>query len=107
MGCPWLSGLAMRWSYPPEIVRRATGDYRTEMDTIGEFVQERCVILPTASARGNALYAAYQDWCAATGERPISNRQFGSQLGARAEISKLPDDKGVRYEGIRLRQLAN
>jgi putative DNA primase/helicase len=82
----------------------ATASYRAEMDGIGRFLGECCLVMPNASARGRNLYSAYAKWCEESGERPISQKVFGLQLSVRPAISKVHDEKGVRYDGVGLRE---
>ena len=47
----------------PSEVTSATQEYRDEMDVLGEFLTDCCVLAPTRTARAKDLYAAYQKWC--------------------------------------------
>src|SRR5215208_7353338 len=70
----------------PEEVRDATEGYRSEMDVLAAFLEERCVVNQRASAGASALYGAYKEWCADAGEAAISQRKFGRQLGERGFV---------------------
>lgn len=62
-------------------VDEATAKYRAEQDELGAFINDCCVLLPSAKVRASALYEAYSKWC---GSRPsLSAREFGIQLGER------------------------
>jgi putative DNA primase/helicase len=67
---------------PPEVLA-ATDSYRSEMDVIGAFVAERCVVADCARAECGALYSAYAQWCEENGEHAVSQRRFGQQLEER------------------------
>jgi putative DNA primase/helicase len=67
---------------PPE-VREATAEYREEMDPIGGFLEERCVLDDREQIVSKELYAAYVEWCQGAEERPLSSRAFGRCLAAR------------------------
>lgn len=65
---------------PPAAVVEATEEYRTDMDVIGRFIKEVCVVLPAAQARTGALYKEYTNWCNANGEHAESLTLFGKYL---------------------------
>ncbi|ROR03379.1 primase-like DNA-binding domain-containing protein, partial [Desulfosoma caldarium] len=86
---------------PPEAVTEATEGYRSEMDTIGDFIDECCVVHPTLKAFASDLYKAYELWCKDAGARPYSQRRLGLTLGERG--FKRVTFKGHRlWEGIGL-----
>jgi putative DNA primase/helicase len=64
---------------PPEVLE-ATGQYRSEQDTLGAFLSDRCLQGPTYWAKACVLYAGYKDWCEQSGERSVSNRKFCAAL---------------------------
>ena len=47
---------------------------------MSHFLSERCVVTPEARATAGALYKAYQGWCEASGELPLSQKRFGGRL---------------------------
>jgi putative DNA primase/helicase len=72
---------------PPE-VRMAIADYRDEMDTLGEFLAECCVLSRDARVSSHDLYDEYKRWATDSGERVLSHKRFsqwmehrGTQLG--------------------------
>jgi len=67
----------------PEEVRAATTRYRTEMDTLGEFLAECYVREKAAWVSAAALYTTYLDWTKHAGEPAISKRALGSRLADR------------------------
>jgi putative DNA primase/helicase len=84
----------------PEEVRDATAEYRSEMDVVGQFLDECCMVDATTRARAAAIYAAYRKWADETGERVISQKRFGTRLtdrGFQREASN-----GVWYRGVGL-----
>lgn len=88
----------------PEEVKAATGQYREEMDGLGEFIEERCTLRPDLRTTPAALYRAYTEWAQANGENPrsmLSKRTFGLCL---SERGLLPGKSGsFRYwSGIAL-----
>jgi putative DNA primase/helicase len=85
----------------PEEVRDATEGYRSEMDVLAAFIDDRCSVHPKASVGATPLYNAYKDWCAEAGENAISQRKFGGQIGERG----FDKDKSgtITWYGIGLR----
>jgi P4 family phage/plasmid primase-like protien len=84
----WLIEGALLWQHeglePPAGVREATQDYRQEMDVLGEFLSECCVLAPGAEGTAAELYENYHHWAEAAGEKkPLSKRGFGLALGER------------------------
>jgi putative DNA primase/helicase len=67
----------------PTEVRGATAAYREEMDTLGKFIAECCVVGDGAQANSTQLYEAYQKCCERTGQRPVNLTNFGNSLGDR------------------------
>jgi P4 family phage/plasmid primase-like protien len=87
----------------PNEVRRATGEYRAEMDVLGQFVKECCEEGPDKSEAAAALYKAYHLWCEDGGERVISKRKFGIQLRERGfERYRGGADGGHRWRWVSL-----
>jgi putative DNA primase/helicase len=67
----------------PDEVRRATGEYRAEMDVLAGFISDCCVADSAAWVKFKDLYAAYQQWCSESGERPESKQRLGNHLKER------------------------
>lgn len=67
----------------PLAVQAASDDYRADMDLLGAFLDETCVLLPGIQCAADALYKAYTDWCDDNGERPLSQRRLGQTLTER------------------------
>jgi putative DNA primase/helicase len=58
----------------PDAVTQANTDYREESDTIKSFLDEVCIIEPSAQVAKNNLYEAYLNWAKNSGERFILNK---------------------------------
>ncbi len=67
----------------PQEVLSATQSYREEMDILGGFIDECCVVDRTAQATTKSLYAEYLKWCEENAERPITKNTFGTRLKER------------------------
>lgn len=85
---------------PPAPVTAAVGEYRGEMDVMGQFIAECCLIRPDAIATARDLYAAYVRWCADSGEMAVAQRRFGMALGERGFMRV--KDSVIKWRGIGL-----
>lgn len=86
---------------PPECVTQAVSEYRSEMDVLGAFIEERCEVDRLAEVTAKALYAAYRTWAEDAGERPVTQTAFGMAMVERG-FDKARKAGGYRYHGIRL-----
>lgn len=88
---------------PPATVRKATEDYQSEMDMIGPFIDECCVLQKGKETYAGPLYQSYVAWCQQNGEEAIKQRSFGGKLAEKG----LERDRGSGnkhlWRGILLR----
>ena len=87
----------------PQEVVQATLDYRTESDILGEWIEDRCVIAPMATASAADLYQSYRNWCDDSGQKPLSKRWFGGRLAERG-LNSVRTPRTRSWIGIGLRQ---
>jgi len=91
----------------PEIVLAATGEYSTEMDEVGQFIEEHCQLGPDFMAPATELYLAF---VGAT-KSQISQHSFGDRLRRKGFQNRDPatgkeyrTNKGKHgWKGLRLR----
>ncbi len=104
----WAVQGCLRWQReglgPPATVRQATQEYRTEMDTLGAFLEARCVVEPGAEGPASELYTAYVEWAKANGEHIDSQKVFGTRLTERGFTALKRGGARLRV-GVRLRNL--
>ena len=67
----------------PDMVRAAVKEYRAEMDILGAFLSENCLIGESFKVSAKALYASYRTWAEKNGERSATQRRFGSAMTER------------------------
>lgn len=83
----WMVRGCLEWQriglQAPEPVKRATAEYRDEMDALGEFIAECCIEGNAVETPSSELYAAYGRWCQRSGERQMSRMAFGNALTER------------------------
>jgi len=89
----------------PDSVKRATSDYRSEMDVLTEFIDDCCVIETTAEVTVKALYESYTRWCEQNQEKATKKRTFGARLFEKGfdQYQKTTGDRAKTWCGIGLR----
>jgi len=89
---------------PPDEVMAATENYRSEMDILGQFIEDRCLTGPGFQVSAKELYGAYVDWSESQGERrPMSQQFFGMRIVERGFERGRQTGGAVRYKGLGLR----
>ncbi|MDP9485580.1 MAG: primase-like DNA-binding domain-containing protein, partial [Actinomycetota bacterium] len=87
----WMVAGCLEWQEhglgEPESVKSATNRYREEMDTLAGFLEEHCVVHPSASVPASLLYQRYRKWCAEAGENEEPQKRFGMRLSERGFVS--------------------
>ena len=98
----WLVRGCQQWQErgldPPEVVREATNDYRTDSDTVAPFLDVCCVRRPGAEVRANELYRTYKTY---VGDSAMSQKAFGIRM--KGSFGSMKRASGVVYLGIGLR----
>ena len=89
----------------PQVIRDATDSYRKEMDSLGEWLEDECVVEEGAWEEYARLRESYVKWCKNSRE-PLGEVRFRQELDRRDFVSKRgrPVKKLIRYRsGLRLR----
>lgn len=68
---------------PPTEVMLATEKYKADMDILGDFIEDCCVITPHSRISKTDFYIAYENWCRHNRGQPISINAFGKKLKER------------------------
>ena len=88
----------------PQAVSQATNAYRVEEDILGQFLEDCCMILPTAKVSKAALKAAYLAWCNAESMTPISQNEFSRSMTERGYRETRVGNRNARaWAGIGLK----
>lgn len=88
----WMLEGCLRWqemslSDVPAAISSATAAYKTEMDVIGEWIDERCIVADRAITMSSILYASYSRWASESGHKnPLTRQAFGRRLSERGFI---------------------
>jgi len=103
----WLVTGCLEWQEKglaePAEVTAATRSYRSDMDVLGDFMNDCCVLDPGAQVTSADLNHAYRLWCAKNGEAPMSIRWLGLRLKERGFRVELTGRKRLRtWNGIGL-----
>ncbi|MFC1861738.1 phage/plasmid primase, P4 family [Chloroflexota bacterium] len=72
----------------PGEVTTETAIYRSEMDILGDFLDDCCAIEKTARVAHSDLYQAYEEWCHQNDEEPITKKMLTIELQGRNFVSK-------------------
>lgn len=89
----------------PAAVRAANAEYRAEMDSIGQFIEERCEVEADAAVSASTLYASYRHRSNDNGRAPVNPTIFGRTLSTRGFR---PEKRGggAKYRvGLKLRTI--
>lgn len=87
-------------------VSQAVASYRAEMDPIGPFVEDDCILDPAQSETGMRLYGSYKQWCADASVHPITEPDFRARLealGLEKFKKTIASKDRAAYKGIGLR----
>jgi phage/plasmid-associated DNA primase len=83
-------------------VKEATSDYRGDMDTVGQWIEERCLLDQGATVPTSALHMDYKGWAANEIGFELSPARFGRDLTDRG-FNKIKGTGGRRLtRGLRL-----
>lgn len=69
---------------PPDVVSKATSEYRDDMDTMGRWLSDCCVEVHAAETAASDLYASYKEWAREKGHMTASARKLGEYLQSRS-----------------------
>jgi putative DNA primase/helicase len=104
----WVVEGAREWAQegldPPDEVRLATQEYRTEMDVLAAFIEDCCEVEHHETAFAGKLWSAWQRWCEEKGEAAGSQKRFGGKLKERGFLNDRDGSTGRKvWYGLALR----
>lgn len=107
----WAVEGAMMWKEEglevPECVKRATDEYKSEMDLLQSFM-EACIVIDYTAQEAipaSELYSIYTAWANENNEYVMTSRKFFVEIGKKTpEKSRIAS--GVVYKNIRLTDFA-
>lgn len=103
----WMVEGCLKWQRDgleePDEVKAATGQYREEMDVIGDFLREYCFVERSARISHSDLYTCYTQYARENNEYMLSSKAFSQKMLERG-FTRLALHGGSRgWEGLRLR----
>ena len=90
----------------PKEVQDATASYRDEMDTMGNFLQENCLIHENAKCVVSDLYRKYTEWCEENGEYELSKQRFNRKIEERGFSKKRSTGGNYYFFGIGIKDFS-
>jgi P4 family phage/plasmid primase-like protien len=101
----WLVRGCLEWQHTglriPAAVLQARKAYREEEDTLGQFIQECCVLTELAKAKSGQLYERYREWCQENGLKAMTGTAFGLEMKKMFRSDR--ETRGYHYYGIGIR----
>lgn len=85
----------------PEVVTKATSEYRESENIVSSFISECCVTGGNYREKSTHLYHAYRTFMERSGEGSVSQKRFGEAM-TELGYERLPNN-GIWYLGIALR----
>ena len=85
----------------PKEVKDATQEYRAEMDSLQQFLNDCCTTGENLSVTSAELYRAYRTWCVDNGERQMTQARLGKCLKERGYASSR-DSRARGWQGLGL-----
>lgn len=102
----WLVEGCMEWQTerlsPPDAIRAANAEYRSEEDEFGSFLEEKTADISTAVTRASALVSAYNKWAKENGADGMSAKALAGKLRQRGLRNRKSEGVMV-WVGIALR----
>lgn len=86
----------------PDAVKQATGQYRSDNDTLSRFIDEKCQPAPELTVTVSDFYQTYASWCVANGEACLTKAKLAKRMAARG-ITQGRSATERFWQGISLR----
>jgi len=84
----------------PKALTNATNKYRSDSDTINQFISEECSRKPDDTVSKKNCYRAYREWATENGLLPLSSRRFSTRL-TKHGLTVMSDQR--TWQGLSLR----
>jgi putative DNA primase/helicase len=100
----WLIEGCIKWQQErltiPMVMQCAIQEYREEMDTLGLWIKEGCIVGDGYKMKAQDAFKSYQRWAVENGFYALCSENFYGKLGER--YKKTRSSKGNLYLGIKL-----
>ena len=85
---------------PPQVVLDQVSAYKTEMDSVAQFVEQECSLEADTKYSASKLYEAYRLFCQALGRKPQSTNAFKKALDKLPNVYQHRTSNGMQWHGI-------
>ena len=102
----WLVEGCLKWQHDkrlkePECIKENVKEYRTDMDIVQKWMDERCEVNPHAREKASVLYSDLKNYLIQTGEYQMTMTMFGRNFGKKFKKKIL--NGAVLYMGVQLK----
>jgi putative DNA primase/helicase len=102
----WMMNGCLLWQKEglkePKKLKKAQHDYRAEMDVVQKWIDEVCVLAPTAREKSSVLFDNFSNYVKTNKEFQLSHTMFGRNMGKK--FKKRVYMGVTEYIGIRIRE---
>ena len=85
---------------PPQVVLDQVRAYKTEMDSIAQFIEQECSLEADTKYSASKLYEAYRLFCQALGRKPQSTNAFKKAMEKLPNVYQHRTSSGMQWQGI-------
>ena len=85
---------------PPQVVLDQVRAYKTEMDSIAQFIEQECSLEADTKYSASKLYEAYRQFCQALGRKPQSTNAFKKAMVKLPNVYQHRTSSGMQWHGI-------
>lgn len=102
----WMVQGCLKWQADkrlkePDAIKNNTKEYRTDMDIVQRWLDERCTINVNAKEKASILYGDFKTYLNNTGEYPMTMTMFGRNFGKKFKKKVL--NGNIIYMGVELK----
>ena len=83
-----------------KIILYQVASYKTEMDSIAEFIDHECSVEADLKYPATKLYEVYRHHCQAIGRKPQSTNAFKKALDKLTNVHQSRTSSGMQWHGI-------
>lgn len=100
----WALTGCLEWQHSgmplPKAVQEATNEYKSEMDIVGAWISENCVVSPCYYITAGDAYKSFKSWCEENYNISFSKSRFGRMIRERG--IEVGAKNGRIYKGLAL-----
>ena len=100
----WAINGCLEWQQqglnPPQVVLDQVSAYKTEMDSVVQFVKQECSLAAEAKYQAPRLYEDYRHYCQTIGRKPQCINAFKKALDKLPNVYQSRSSSGMQWHGI-------